>query len=553
MVKKRRLLVVKMKTVAFGVLGLALLGCLLLRGNATPVLPRLILVVSVDQMRFDYLTRFKDLYQGGLRQLNDRGAVFSQALYRHSNTETGPGHAVILSGQHGSHSGIISNSWYDLNLRRAVNVVDDPGQRALGGKGRSASPANFLGFTLGDVLKQKMAGSKVVGVSMKDRAAILMAGRRADAAYWYETQGGNFVTSTYYMSDVPAWLKDWNNRHVPDSFAGKTWTRLLNDERLYEKYAGKDAVEGESDRKDIVFPHPIRGNPPEDRFYNDLRRTPFMDEIILGAAIKAMKAHSLGKDSTPDVLAVSFSATDVIGHTYGADSQEIMDQMLRLDQTLQKLFQFVGSSVGLENTLVILTADHGSLPLVEVLRAKGIDARRASPKELDLPVRQALEKRYPGVQGLIAFSESPHYYLDQQVIQKHGIDQKEVEAVISQALLSTGLVEKVYTQSQLLGVPPADDPEFQLFRNSFFQPRSPHIIVCPKKYLYIDNYPGGTGHGTPYEYDRHVPIVFMGKGIKTGMYASPCGPEDIAPTLAKMLGLDFPMETDSRLLTEMFP
>src|SRR5262245_24171905 len=176
-----------------------------------PTKPKLVLVLSIDQMRFDYLTRFDDLYKGGFRRLLDQGAIFTNANYRHANTETGPGHAVILSGRHSSHSGIVANSWYDPFLKRMINVVDDPVQSPLGGQGRGASPVNFIGFNLCDALKYNSPQSRVVGVSLKDRSAILMAGRRADAAYWYENAGGNFITSTYYMETVPAWLTEWNN------------------------------------------------------------------------------------------------------------------------------------------------------------------------------------------------------------------------------------------------------------------------------------------------------------------------------------------------------
>ena len=177
-----------------------------------PVQPKLVLFLSIDQMRFDYLTRFEPLYKGGLKTLLDRGAVFTDANYRHSSTETGPGHSVILSGRHPSHSGIVANSWYDSYLHKLINVVDDPVQSPVGGPGATASPANAMSFTVGDVLKSKNGQSRVVGVSLKDRSAILMAGRRGDAAYWYETAGGNFITSTYYMRQAPAWLSGWNNR-----------------------------------------------------------------------------------------------------------------------------------------------------------------------------------------------------------------------------------------------------------------------------------------------------------------------------------------------------
>jgi predicted AlkP superfamily pyrophosphatase or phosphodiesterase len=307
-------------------------------GDATNAPVKLILVISVDQLRYDYLTRFGPLFRSGFQSLLKDGAVYSNANYRHANTETGPGHSVILSGRHGSHSGIIANGWYDSFLKKWVNVIDDPLQKPVGGKGRSASPANFIGFTVGDVLKSKFPDTRVVGVSLKDRSAILMAGKLGDAAYWYERSEGNFITSTYYMKQPPAWLEAWNSRRFPDQYFGKKWTRLLPDIQTYEKFAGPDAVDGEWDWKDTVFPHKIRGTAHDPSFYEDFLRTPFADEMCLNVALEAMKAHQIGEHSSPDILAISFSATDYIGHTYGPDSQESMDQILRLDQLLGKLF-----------------------------------------------------------------------------------------------------------------------------------------------------------------------------------------------------------------------
>ncbi|MBI3697819.1 MAG: alkaline phosphatase family protein, partial [Acidobacteria bacterium] len=262
--------------------------------------PRLILVVSIDQMRFDYLTRFASLYKGGFRRLLDRGALFTDALYRHSNSETGPGHAVILSGRHASSSGIVANSWYDPLLKKVMNVVDDPAHSPVGGPGRGASPANFIGFTVGDKIKQKWPQSKVVGVALKDRSAILMTGHGADAAYWFETPCGCFITSTYYFREAPAWLVKFNSRKLADSYATRPWTKLRADEQLYLKYSSEDNFPGEWDLKDTTFPHAHRGKPPEIGYYDNFRRTPFADEITLEAALEAMKFHDLGTGASPD-------------------------------------------------------------------------------------------------------------------------------------------------------------------------------------------------------------------------------------------------------------
>jgi len=524
------------------------------RPPAPPLLgPRLVVVVSVDQMRHDYLLRFKPLFTGGLKTLIDRGAIFSNARYRHANCETGPGHSVILSGRDAWQSGIVANSWFDLSLGRTVNVVDDPTVRPVGGEGRGASPANFIGFTLGDMLKKASPAAKVVGVSMKDRAAILMAGPRGDAAYWYEQAVGRFLTSTYYMKTAPPWLDAINGRRVPDSYAGKAWNRLLADESLYRKYAGEDSVPTEADTKGTTFPHVLSAAAGTPGLFDNFRRTPFADELTLEVALNAMEAHGLGEDEVPDVLAVGFSATDVIGHAFGPDSHEMMDQMLRLDQVLKRLFEATEAKSGAGRVLVVFSADHSVMPLVESLQQQGLVARRVSPQALQVAGMAALEKRFPGVKDLVASYLAPDFYLNLESIARQGLRRKDVEQTLGDALMATGDVAKIYTASSFAGeVPPlSEDPYFDAVRRSYFAPRSPHVIARLKEYMYLTSYPGGTGHGSSYEYDRHVPVVFMGSQVKAGTYEGDTGPEDIAPTLGLLLGIDYPLQDARRRLTEM--
>ena len=516
---------------------------------ATP--PRLVLFVSVDQMRYDYLTRFAPLFEGGFKRLLAEGAVFSNARYRHSNCETGPGHSVLLSGRHARDNGIVANAWYDRLLGKSINVVEDPVVSPLPGPGRGASPANFIGFTIGDLLKKASPASKVVGVSLKDRSAILMTGHRADAAYWYEPKAGVFGSSTYYMRALPPWLEAWNREGKIDALRGRLWTRLLPDEALYLRYAGPDDVRGEWDDVDTVFPHRLRGAPPSEEFYEDVRRTPFADELTLEVALRAAFAHDLGTDEATDLLAVGFSATDPIGHTYGPDSQEQMDQLLRLDRVLGRLITAMEAKAGPGRLLFGLSADHGVMPLVENLKAQGKPARRVHWDVLEKAVRQALATRFPGAADLVANFDEGLFTLDLEAIERRGLARETVEKVMADALLSTGVVEKVYTHQQLLGAPPADDPMFPFHRASFFEPRSAHVIprLAPFVYFY-DRYRGGTGHGTPHDYDRHVPVVFLGAGIRAGRHEAESGPEDIAPTLARLLGLEYRLETGQRVLAE---
>jgi predicted AlkP superfamily pyrophosphatase or phosphodiesterase len=521
-------------------------------GQGQPSDSGLVLVVSVDQMRYDYLERFRPLFEGGLKQLLDQGSIFTEARYRHAVTETAPGHSVILSGRSPRYTGIVANDWYDAFDHSMHNAVDDRVQDVVGGKGRSASPASFLGYTLGDRLKKVHAASRVVGVAGKDRAAILMAGRRADLAAWYSGADGHFVTSTYYVREEPTWLASFNARRLPDSYGERAWTRLLPDTALYEKYAGPDAVDGEADGKDATFPHLVKARPRSPDLYGRLSSTPYADEVVLQAALAAMDAYQLGRRGATDLLAVGFSATDYIGHEYGPDSQEMMDQILRLDRVLGRLLAEVDRRVGSGRVLMVLTADHGVMPLVEVLQARGAASKRIDPELLKSRVEQALATRFPGAPRLIAEYDAPNFYLDLERIDASHLSRSDVEETARRALMATGLVEAVYTQGQLLGPTPADDPEFELFKSSFFQPRSPHLTVRMRPYVYLGEDPGGTGHGTVQEYDRHVPIVFWGRGIRPSTSARPCGPEDIAPTLGRLLGIDYPPEPGARVLEELW-
>lgn len=512
--------------------------------------PRLVVLVSIDQMRFDYLDRFAPLYVGGLKTLNERGAVFTNAKYRHASTETGPGHSVLLTGSHPSHSGIVANEWWDPFFKKVINVVDDPVQTPLGGTGRAASPANLLTFTVGDVLKATNPRTRVVGVSAKDRSAILMAGRRGDAAYWFENDGGNFITSTYYMDAPPAWLGEWNRRRSVDRFATGRWDRLVSDTALYDTYGGKDAVEGERDRKDITFPHLFTAKPPDSQYYVELRRTPFVDEVVYDFALEAMKQHHLGSDADTDILAVGFSGTDYIGHQWGPDSHELMDQMLRVDRLLGRLFDHIDATVGLPNTLIVLSSDHGSRPLVEIEQSRGIAARRVPPMEIQQALNAALAARFPGVPDLISHF-AIDVYLNEDAVRREKLDWKQVESTAVNALMSTGMVERVYTRDDLQNGSAATDPYFDLFRNAFFAPRSPHLAVLLKRDIYVNASAGGTSHGSAYDYDRHVPVIFMTPSVRAARYSAPSGPEDIAPTLAHLLKVIMPVEHDARVLTEM--
>ena len=536
-------------------LGLGTLCVLALVGltcaKDTPSVPRLIVVIVVDQMRYDYLTRFRDLYQGGFRTLLDKGAVFTEARFRHALTVTAPGHAAIMTGRHPASSGITSNNWFDPDLNAERTAVADPDYGPVGGAGSGASPRSLLVDTFGDRLKQKNPASRVVGISIKDRSAILMAGRDADAAYWYSASCGCFVTSSYYTEQPPGWLTAFNQSNPPDRFEGKLWERLLDDPAIYEKYSRADRFEYEFDGRQVVFPHTLKDPEFGSDTSLDASWSPLGDQILLEATLAAIDGHDLGSDKIPDLLAVGFSSPDYVGHLFGPFSQEAMDIYLRLDRVLGQLFTELDERVGLDRTLIVLSSDHGAAPIVEEAKKRGLPARTVPARALPDAVTAAFSKRALFIGDAVAFFDAPHFFLDFPKLEGRGVTRREAEEIAREALLSVDSVAAVYTHRDMLGGPRDDDPFRQLYRNSFFEPRGPHLMVRLREHHYINASQGATGHGTPHDYDRHIPIIFFGQQIPPGRHSKACGPEDIAPTLAKLLGVELQPMVDARLLTEV--
>lgn len=508
--------------------------------------PKLILLISVDQMRADYLTRFADLYEGGLKTMLEQGAVFENAAYRHGVTVTAAGHATISTGMHPSHHGMVGNSWWDYAKGADNNCIADEDYPSVGGPGRAASPMPLFADTFGDLIKGAHEGSKVVSVSFKDRAAILMGGRKADLAMWYSAECGCFVSSSYYGPELPAWATAFNESKPADRYVGATWTRLLEDESIYEERARTDAFETEEGGLEGVFPHRMPDE-ADRRFYGGLNPTPFPDELTLDLALEALKGEDLGGDDAPDVLAVGFSATDYTGHNYGPYSQEAMDVHLRLDRLIGRLLEAVDEKVGLENVTAALSADHGVLPLPEDGRVP--NGKRILKADVAALADEAARARFPQLERAVVNVNSGNLFLDLPGFDAAGVERTEVEDAIKEALLAREDVVRVFTHRDLMD--DADqDPLTVLHRNSFFERRSPQLLIAWKEGVYPGAGRTGTSHGSPWLYDRAVPVVLMGKGVKGGRYAGESGPEDIAPTIERILGLEERTETDTRVLGE---
>ena len=505
--------------------------------------PGLVVLLVIDQLRTDYIERFWDLYSGDLAWLLRRGAYFPRAAYRHSATVTSAGHATISTGVPPASHGIVGNSWRESG-RGAVCSVEDGRYPPVGGPGDSNSPLPLRADTIGDRLKAQHPSSRVYGFSTKDRSAILLAGKHADGAFWFEPDCGCFVSSSYYGKSLTGWLAGFNAARPAAAYAGKNLDRLLADEPLYERLARHHRFQAEADGTETKFPH----DRPEEGFEPTLSSTPFSDEITLGATLAALRSGELGTDAAPDLLALSLSGTDSIGHRYGSFSQETIDSHLRLDRGLARLVEAIDETVGLEKVVFALSADHGALPLVEHLQANVIPVKRVSVEGLPERARKAAEECVSGAaDATIAEVAGTRLYWDEGALHGRNANLGEASECVAGSLRSQSGVEAVLTAQQLSAR--GGSPLEALFENAFFAGRSPHIQIHLREYLCVGR-ATGTSPGSAHLYDHRVPVLPAGAGISPGRHLAAAGPADIAPTEAAVLGLEMKTGPPGRVLEE---
>ena len=488
--------------------------------GAAPRKPKLILAIVVDQFRYDYLTRFRSDYNAGLARLLTRGAVFTDANYDAFPTVTAVGHSTFLTGATPALSGIIGNDWFDREEGREVTSVSDPQTREVGGRGGAgASPRRLLVSTVGDELKISNGGqSRVIGVSLKDRSAILPAGHMANGAYWFDTGSAGFVTSTFYEGELPAWVKAFNDGHPAARYAGATW---LN----HKMPADAKQLSGA------------------------LAASPFGNELVEAFAEQAIQAEQLGQHGVTDILAVSFSSNDYVGHQVGPDAPEVREMSRRTDQVLGKLFEAADRAAGADNVMVVFTADHGVAPLPEVNAARRMPGGRPPAGVFNQIVEQALTKKYGEGKWIVSSSEHSLYF-NQALIADKKLDRAEVERTAADAARTIPHVFRVYTREQLMHGAVTEDSISRRVSNGFYASRSGDVEILLEPYWIFT--PSGATHGTAFGYDTHVPVIFLGPGVREGRYYRSITPNDIAPTLAAMLDVETPSGSAGRVLAEMF-
>lgn len=518
---------------------------------ARPV--KLVVALMIDQLRADYLVRFSDQFvEGGFRRLLSGGAVFSNAHYNHTPTYTACGHSIFMSGATPSMSGIIGNEWFERETGRRVTSVSDTNVKLLGGRegAAAASPGRLIGSTLGD--EMRLAGNgqaKVVGIGFKDRSAILPAGKRPNGAYWFNSAVGALVSSTYYFPELPNWVQKFNREVRPDRYFGKKWERLLP----AEAYARSQPDDSPYERSSYgnTFPYTINGgeSSPGAKFYSQFEATPYANEYAIDFAKAAIENEGLGVDDIADLLTVSFSANDLLGHTYGPYSQEVHDMMLRTDRVLAEFFEYLDKKIGLDRVVIVLSSDHGVAPIPEQVKAMGYGGRIEGRTTMTA-VEDALKKQFGDEKWVRQFVNS-NVYFDDEAIARKKADREELEKATCAAVMKVAGVGACFTRSELVeGELPKTKVAMSVVRG-FHPARNGDVVVVPQPFFFFSE--GlGTTHGSPYSYDTHVPVIFFGAGIAAGRHAGEAGVIDIAPTLAALLNVTPPSNSEGRVLEAAF-
>lgn len=512
---------------------------------AEPSVPKLVVVIVIDQMRFDYFERFDAQWQHGLGQLREQGRFFTQARHMHAMTETAPGHATISTGTHPAHHGIVANSWLDRTTGTKVNAIDDRSAKIFGNPDAvGISAATLLRESVGDWMQAANPDAVVVSLAIKDRAAILLGGKHPDAAIWYDNTVGGFTTSSYYAEQLPAWVGAYNDKGRAEALYGEGGWTLSQPDAAYGSSRRTIDPKLVTTFDDYAltkqFPHVIEVDGKQPR--NVIRETPFGDQMLLELAREAITATHLGADDVPDLLLVGISGGDYAGHRYGPDSVEIHDYFLRLDEQLGTFIADLDRQFGADYVL-LLTSDHGVAPMPEYSDIP--TAGRFGGKQT-LPAALAAA----GKACKLPKSQQPRFEFT------HGVDlmfpdsvdeaaRASFRAELARILRERDEIDDTWTRDELAGSDNRSEYT-QAWRISFHPERSSDLNLqfAPGVVLYSE----GTGHGTPYPYDQHVPLLIRGAG-RPGVDDQPVASVDVAPTIAELVGVAVPAGVDGKAIS----
>lgn len=491
--------------------------------------PRLLVALVVDQFRYDYTIRFRQDYHAGLADMLGHGAVFVDARYIHFPTVTAVGHSTFMSGATPSVSGIVGNEWFDHATNRVVTSVSDETTSLLGGapNAKGSSPNRLLVSTLGDELKMAGKSKKVIGISIKDRGAILPSGHMADAAYWFDSDTNHFVSSSYYMKELPQWVAKINEGGPIQKYLGVTWK----------------AVDARPDDK--PFCSMTAGTAV--RFCGGIDATPFGNELVEDFAEKAIQNEGLGTHEGTDVLALSFSSNDYVGHALGPDSPEVRDMSIRTDQLIGKLLDFIDSRIGGGNTLIVFTADHGVAPVPEVNQARKMPGGRLDSAAMAQTIGNALSGKF-GKGDWFAANSYGFFYLNYETAKKNNADPAEVRRFATEVARGLPHIARAYSSDDLMHS--QNDFVARAVQLGFYPARSADLTVVPEPYYMFSSQ--GTTHAAPFSYDTHVPLIFYGPGVRPGVHYESVTINDVAATLAAMFEVETPSGSSGRIIWTVF-
>ena len=523
--------------------------------------PRLVVLIVVDQMREDYLTRFRQDYgDGGFQRMMTNGAHFANAYVPYGTSTTAAGHSTIVTGRFPRQHSIIANEWVQgLPNPSLKGAFYDPDAKILvgpGGASEGRSPRNLIGTALGDQLRLASAGSRVFSVALKDRAAIGMGGKRPNGVFWWDLNTGQFVSSNYYMKEVPAYVAEFNKQRWADRFLNNKWDRVLPAAAYLLTYPSDPQWLTNTEGLGPEFPHVLprpEGGKPGREFYSAVFTSPFGNDVVLEMARRILVGERLGSNETPDLLCISLSSFDAAGHIFGPDSPEMMDFAVRTDRQLAVFLELLERTVGLNRCLVVLTADHGITTAPRLANVLGLGGGRIDLAATAKAVNAKLNDiaALPGNRDYVTAASLPWVYLDPSVNALETQVHTQVMNTARQMFRAVEGVADVFSGTDLTGNAPASPDMFQrrLAWRSYYPGRSGDI------YLHLAPYWGIKGgdfaeHGTSYNQDRHIPIIIMGGGARPGRYMTEAQLTDIPVTIAAMLGIEPPLEAVGRVLNE---
>lgn len=516
--------------------------------------PKLVIGIVIDQMRYDYLTRYADRYsEGGFNRILKNGFSLENAHFNYIPTYTAVGHTSIYTGTTPDNHGIISNNWYDKKLKETIYCVDDDNYKTVGNDGYvgKKSPHRLYTTTITDQLQlaQNMQG-KTIGISIKDRSAILPVGHTANAAYWYDGGDKNqWITSSFYMDELPSWVKDFNKNNKADSYLNTTWETLYDIETYTQSRADNNIYENNLNGKEKPdFPKNLKELREKNGNFSLIKTIPAGNTYTVDFAKAVIKGEQLGTTEFTDFLSVSFSSTDYVGHRYGVAAVETEDTYLRLDKDLEDFFNFLDTEVGKGNYTLFLTADHAAVHVPSYLQSLKIPAHYMSTKDFSDFVLGVTQK-YFNSKELIENVSNYQIFLDKNKIESLGLDKNDVAQRIADEVVNFDKIYKAVT-ARTLQTTNFTSGILSSLQNGYNQKFSGDVLMIPYPATLISSRKG-TSHGSGYSYDTHVPIIFYGNGIKKGRSTKKYDIIDIAPTISNLLKIEAPNGTSGKIIDEV--